>query len=97
MVKVYLKDILYIESLRDYVRVKTASRAVITYQKISYLEQKLPENKFIRVHRSFIVAFGKVISFTQNTVKVGNMDIPIGRNYKIGTLRALNKDNLLTS
>ncbi|HKZ38878.1 MAG TPA: response regulator transcription factor, partial [Chryseolinea sp.] len=47
MVKVFLNDILYIESLRDYVRVKTNKQEVITYQKISYLEQKLPANKFI--------------------------------------------------
>ena len=73
MMKVYLKDILYIESLRDYVKVKTVDKQIVTYQKISYLEQKLPENKFIRVHRSFIVAFDKVISFTMNSVKVGNM------------------------
>jgi DNA-binding LytR/AlgR family response regulator len=60
MVKVFLQDILYIESLRDYVRVKTVEKQIITYQKISYLEQKLPESSFIRVHRSFIVAIDKV-------------------------------------
>jgi DNA-binding LytR/AlgR family response regulator len=95
MVKIFLKDILYIESLRDYVKVKTTQQQVITYQKISYLEQKLPENKFIRIHRSFIVAFGKVSSFTVNTVKVGNIEIPIGRNYKQQALKVLNKNNVL--
>lgn len=95
MVKVYLKDILYIESLRDYVRVKTLNGQVITYQKISYLEHKLPENKFVRVHRSFIVAFDKVVAFTPSSVKVGNLEIPIGRNYKNQTLKVLNRNNLL--
>lgn len=95
MVKVFLKDILYIESLRDYVRVKTPAKQIVTYQKISYLEQKLPENKFIRVHRSFIVALDKVSSFSNNNVKVTTFDIPIGRNYKNQALSALNKSNAL--
>jgi DNA-binding LytR/AlgR family response regulator len=95
MMKVYLKDILYIESLRDYVKVKTVDKQIVTYQKISYLEQKLPENKFIRVHRSFIVAFDKVISFNMNSVKVGNIEIPMGRNYKNQALKVLNRNNVL--
>jgi DNA-binding LytR/AlgR family response regulator len=95
MVKVFLKDILYIESLRDYVRVKTPAKQIVTYQKISYLEQKLPESKFIRVHRSFIVALDKVSSFSNNNVKVNAFDIPIGRNYKNQALSALNKSNAL--
>lgn len=95
MVKVFLNDILYIESLRDYVRVKTGKGEVITYQKISYLEQKLPANKFIRVHRSFIVATDKVISFTPSTVKINTIEIPIGRNYKNTTLKVLTQNNVL--
>jgi DNA-binding LytR/AlgR family response regulator len=95
MVKIYLSDILYIESLRDYVRVKTLTRQVITYQKISYLEQKLPEHKFIRVHRSFIVAIDKIVSFTPTSVKIQNGDIPIGRNYKLQAMKALNQHNIL--
>lgn len=81
-VKVFLKDVLYIESLRDYVRVKTATFEVITYQKISYLEQRLPQAKFIRIHRSFIVALDHVSSFTNTTVTVGEYTLPIGRNYR---------------
>ena len=96
MVKVFLKDILYIESLRDYVKIKTASRQIITYQKISVLEQKLPEKEFVRIHRSFIVAIGKVSSFTFNTIKTGDIEIPLGRNYKQQALKVLNSNNALT-
>jgi len=96
MIKVYLNEIEYIESLRDYVRVKTHQKQIITYQKISYLEHKLPENKFIRIHRSFIVPLDKVSSFTANTVKIGAIDLPIGRNYKNETLKALNRNNILS-
>lgn len=95
MVKVYLKDILYIESLRDYVRVKMSNKEVITYQKISYLEQKLPHNKFIRIHRSFMVAIDKVISFTPTNVRVSMIDLPIGRNYKNPTLKILTQHSVL--
>lgn len=97
MVKVFLKDILYIESLRDYVRVKTVTGQIISYNKISYLEQKLPENKFIRVHRSYIVPFDHIITFTPQTVKVREHMIPIGRNYKNETIKALNKFNVMQS
>lgn len=95
MVKVFLQDILYIESLRDYVRVKTIHKQIITYQKISYLEQKLPESNFIRVHRSFIVAIDKVSSFTANSIRLGNIEIPVGRNFKNQALKALNRHNVL--
>jgi len=96
MIKVFLRDIWYIESLRDYVKVKTSSRQIITYQKISVLEQKLPEKEFVRIHRSFIVAVGKVSSFTANTVRAGDIEIPLGRNYKQQALRILNQNNALT-
>lgn len=95
MIKVYLKDILYIESLRDYVRVKMQDKEVITYQKISYLEQKLPQHKFIRVHRSFMIAVDKVKSFSHSSVRVNTLDIPIGRNYKQATLKILTQHNVL--
>ncbi|WP_128546459.1 LytR/AlgR family response regulator transcription factor [Larkinella soli] len=95
MVKVFLKDILYIESLRDYVRVRTQDRQIITYQKISYLEQKLPETKFIRIHRSFLVAIDRVTAFTPVSVSIGDKVLPLGRNYKLQALRALHNDNVL--
>lgn len=93
MIKVFLKDILYIESLRDYVRVKTSTNQIVTYQKISFLEQKLPEKGFVRIHRSFIVAVDKVSSFTFNSVKIGDIEIPLGRNYKQHAMKVLNRNN----
>jgi DNA-binding LytR/AlgR family response regulator len=92
MVKVYLKDILYIESLKDYVRIKTAAKEIISLQKISYLEQKLPEDCFTRIHRSFIVPIKKIEAFSNHTVEVGGKELPIGRNYKAAVLEILNND-----
>lgn len=97
MVKVFLKDILYIESLRDYVRVKTVNGQIISYNKISYLEQKLPETKFKRVHRSFIVPLDHIVTFTPQSIKVSEFTIPIGRNYKNETLKALTKHDIMQS
>lgn len=95
MVKVFLKDILYIESMRDYVRIKTDQRQVVTYQKISYLEQKLPQNKFVRIHRSYIIAIDKVSSFSPTNVSIKQVDIPIGRNYKNVVLKQLSGQSFL--
>jgi DNA-binding LytR/AlgR family response regulator len=92
MLKIYLKDILYIESLKDYVRIKTASKEIISLQKISYLEQKLPEDCFTRIHRSFIVPIKKIEAFSNHTVEVGGKELPIGRNYKAAVVEILNND-----
>jgi DNA-binding LytR/AlgR family response regulator len=97
MTKVWLKDILYIESLRDYVRVKTNNTEIISYNKISYLEKILPENKFIRVHRSFIVPLDHIIAFSANNMNVNGHTIPIGRNYKNEAIKAITRANILKS
>lgn len=94
MVKVHLKDIIYIESLKDYVRIKTSvGKEVISLQKISYLEQKLPEDCFMRIHRSFIVPIKKIEAFSNHAVEVGGHELPIGRNYKEEVLKVLNNDS----
>lgn len=91
MVKIYLEDILYIESLKDYVRIKTRDgNEVISLQKISYLEQKLPEDCFLRIHRSFIVPLGKIDAFSSTGVEIRGKEIPIGRNYKPEVMKRLN-------
>ncbi len=95
--KVYLSEIVYIESLRDYIRVKTTNGQIITHQKISYMEQKLPESAFLRVHRSFIVALDKVTSFQSTHVNLGTVKIPIGKLYKNMALKALNDNKSLKS
>lgn len=95
MVRIGLKDILYIESLKDYVRIKTTEKEVISYQRISYLEEKLPEDMFLRLHRSYIVAIDKIEAFTGNFVEVGKKEIPIGRNYKSEVMKVLGQNTEL--
>lgn len=89
MVKVFFRDILYIESQKDYVKVRTAVKDIITYQKISSLEDKLPDEKFVRIHRSYIVAIDKIKSFNTAFIDIGSDELPIGRLYKIEVMKAL--------
>jgi len=95
MVKVRLHEILYIESLKDYVRVKTTNKDVITHQKISYLEEKLPEECFMRIHRSFIVATKKIETYSATMIEVPGKELPIGRLYKNQVLERLNSEHQL--
>jgi len=80
-VKISLQDILFIESLKDYIKIHTTDKTIITQVAISMIEQRLPDN-FLRVHRSFIVAKDKITAYTQHDVEIGRRQIPIGRNYK---------------
>ncbi len=95
MVKVLLKDILYIESLKDYIRVKTSTKSVTAYQRISYMEEKLPEDRFMRIHRSYIVSKQKVEAYSTTHIELANKEVPIGRNYRSAVLKALNQNNLM--
>ena len=89
MMKVILSDILYIESMKDYVKVVTGNETIITKQSISSVEAMLPEQKFIRTHRSFIVAAAAIYSFTSELINVGKTEIPIGRLYRQQVLKTL--------
>jgi DNA-binding LytR/AlgR family response regulator len=83
MVNIMLNDILYIESIRNYVVIKLKNKKEIkTLSTISSIEKKLSENDFLRIHRSFIVALNKIESFNGGGVTAGGMFLPFGRNYK---------------
>lgn len=89
MMKVNVDDILWIESLRDYIKVVMKDKTCISKQKISVLEEMLPEDRFIRIHRSFIVAVAKINSYYADVVEINSSEIPIGRNYKLDVQRRL--------
>ncbi|UOE52501.1 response regulator [Mucilaginibacter sp. SMC90] len=93
MVKVILEDILYIESLKDYVKIYTTKGSVITKYAISSLESMLPAVSFIRVHRSYLVALGKIDSYTSDEIKISNNVIPIGKLYRMQVLNILAQGN----
>ena len=89
MVKVMLEDILYAESMKDYVKVFTRSGVIVTKQSITSLEAMLPEQSFIRTHRSFIVSVDKIRSFTSELIEVEKAEIPIGKLFRHEVLKVL--------
>ncbi len=82
MIRVPLDQILYIESLKDYVRVKTVYEELITHHNLSGITSLLPGHKFFRIHKSYTIAIDKVKALEGNTVEVGGKKLPIGRNYQ---------------
>lgn len=90
ILKIFFSEILFIESLKDYIKIHTASGVIITKQQISHLEAKLPKETFIRIHRAYIVSVNSIKAFTAETIEVLNHELPIGRSYKSSTLSFLN-------
>ncbi|MEQ9425739.1 MAG: LytTR family DNA-binding domain-containing protein [Cyclobacteriaceae bacterium] len=89
MKKVIFNEIQFIESLRDLVKIHTNEEVIITYLKISYLEERLPSELFERVHKSFIIAIDKVDAYSANEIEIGKEHIPIGNFYKKQVLERL--------
>jgi DNA-binding LytR/AlgR family response regulator len=89
IVRVQLDDILYLESIKDYVKVVTKDKTVITKQSISHFEQILNPTHFIRIHRSFIISLDHVNAYCCSSIEIGKTEIPIGRLYKDETLKRL--------
>jgi two-component system, LytTR family, response regulator len=87
MIKVILDEILYIESDKDYVKVFTLYNTIITRQTISSIEVMLPDSRFMRIHRSFIISLNKIKSFTHEIVEIGNKELPIGKLYRNSFLK----------
>jgi DNA-binding LytR/AlgR family response regulator len=81
-VKVFLDEILYIESLKEYIRITTKEKVLLTKFQIGQIEELLTRNNFLRIHRSFIVAKDKIEAFTATDIEIGDITIPIGRSYK---------------
>jgi DNA-binding LytR/AlgR family response regulator len=81
-VKIFLDEILYIESMKEYIKVNAKNKSILTKFKLSQIEEMLAENNFLRIHRSFIVAKDKIEAFSATEVEVGGKQLPIGRSYK---------------
>lgn len=90
MVRVWLDEILYVESLKEYVRIFLANgKSIVTKMQLGELEKSLEGYGFLRVHRSFMVALRHIEAFTATEVTAGGKEIPVGRQYKEEVLRAL--------
>ncbi|MBG6132139.1 DNA-binding LytR/AlgR family response regulator [Aquimarina sp. EL_43] len=89
MKKVDFAEIIYIESYSDYVKIHCSSNTIVTRETISTIESKLPQQYFMRTHRSYIIAISRIDSFSNEEIIVGKKSIPISRNYKAEVLSRL--------
>lgn len=90
--KIYLDDILYIESFREYIKVHTLEKSIMTKLPISKIEEKLKNHEFIRIHKSFVISVSKINSFNSRIITVNKNDLPIGRTYKDMVMKTLKYD-----
>ncbi|MBP1840344.1 LytR/AlgR family response regulator transcription factor [Formosa algae] len=94
LVKVNLNDILYIESLKDYIKVITPLGDYVVHKSLVAISEELPKSNFLRVHRSYTISINKIKSIEGNTIEIANRKIPIGRNYvKVARERIFNSDD----
>ena len=89
MIKVSLKDLVYIEGLKDYVKMHLVNKTIITYQTLTYFEEKLSANHFLRIHRSYIVSLRHLDAYSATQVEIGKVNIPIGSSYVKDVLKKL--------
>lgn len=90
VIKIYLSEIKYIEGLSEYVQIYTDKRKVIVKTSLTQMEEKLPAEQFLRIHKSYIISVNKIEAFTANTIEIQSKELPIGRSYKNVVLNLLN-------
>ena len=73
---------MFIEGLKDYIAINTAKEKLITLEPLKYFEESLPANRFVRVHKSYIVAIEKIDSIERNRIFINDAVIPVGDTYK---------------
>lgn len=95
LVKIFYSDILFAEALQNYVLIHTAERKYMTYLTFKSLEGYLPADRFIRVHKSYIIAAEKIDSIEGNGIRIGQAHIPISRNLKDEAMEKLLKGRFL--
>ncbi|HTQ27622.1 MAG TPA: LytTR family DNA-binding domain-containing protein [Puia sp.] len=89
MVKVNLKDILYIEGLDDYIKIFLPHRSILTLMTLKTIMQKLPAKEFLRVHRSYIVPISRIENVSKSKIRIADREIPIGVSYSESFFNAM--------
>lgn len=89
LIKIFIKDIIFVESLKNYIKVKTTETEIIAYKSLTSIQESLPNAKFLRVHRSYIVGLDFIDSFSPSKLMLNGVSIPIGRKYKDEVKKAL--------
>lgn len=95
LVKIFYEEILYVEALQNYVTIHTAARKYMTYLTFRSVEEYLPAEQFLKVHKSYIVAAAKIDSIEGGDIRIGQQHIPISRNQKEEVMEKLLKNRYL--
>lgn len=90
LVKINIKEILFIEALGDYMTINTSEKKYTIHSTMKMIESKLDPSKFIRIHRSSIISIDKITSIEDNIVVIGKQLIPVGAIYKENLTKRLN-------
>lgn len=88
--KIDLREILFLEGLRDYVAVHTSDNKIMTLQSMHSFEELLPTSQFVRVHKSYIIRLDKINHIERGRITIGKQAIPIGEKYREGFMKQLN-------
>ena len=94
-IKVYFNKILYIEGQRDYLQIHTEDSKIMTLLNFKKMQEFLDPTKFVRVHKSYIIAIDKIDYIENNAIKIKDKLIPVSSTYKIAFFSILNQKNLL--
>lgn len=94
ILKININDILFIEGLKDYVKIFVPPHPILTLMNLKSIVDKLPLNKFVRVHRSYIVALEKIKAIRKNKIIIDDKEIPIGEHYKDAFYQIIHDRNL---
>lgn len=89
--KIELKDILYIESIGNYVNIFTEGKKILAYLTLKGLEAQLPSSEFVKIHQSFLVNFSKINAIEGNQIRIGNTMLPISRNYREAVMQIVDQ------
>ncbi len=90
-IRVNLNDILYIEGLKDYVKIHTEGKHILTKTTMKNIIEKLPSEAFLRVHKSYIISLDKIDMIENSRIVIGNQRIPIGESYRSSFYEVINK------
>ena len=93
--KVYFNKILYIEGMRDYLQIHTEDSKIMTLLNFKKIQELLDPQKFIRVHKSYVIAIDKIDYIENNAIKIKNKLIPVSTTYKVAFFNLLNKKNFI--
>ena len=85
--RINFQDIIYIEGMKDYLKIHTQEHVIITHQTMGEMENIIPSEKFMRIHKSYIIAVAHIKAVFGNSVDMGKVLLPIGLNYKEGIMR----------